>query len=178
MENINDLMTAFANYNLYKQLEKIAEVKDREIVFLCVGNDKYWFDSFGPIFGSVLQKLNIEKFIYGNTKCSIKACNLKQYVDMLYKFHQNPYVVVIDSALSSCDQESVKVKEGPITCAYLSDKSMSVGDLAITYNIPKKQIHNPDNYMKLIKNLKNVARILYFVLQAEKTQNMLDTMQR
>jgi len=64
--DINNINIAQNNYNLYKSLEKmIKKAGKREIIFLCVGNPKIWFDSFGPIVGSVLKHLKIEKLFMG-----------------------------------------------------------------------------------------------------------------
>ena len=68
-------------------LEKAKENEDkRSIVFLCVGNAKVWFDCFGPYVGSLLQKLEIDYYVYGNVRSNILTNNIEEYVNMIYRF--------------------------------------------------------------------------------------------
>ena len=160
-----NLCECYKNYNLYNSLSHLSKIKkEKEIVFLCVGNPKIWFDSFGPIIGSVLKNLNIKKYIYGNTRYPIVASNLKMFVDMIYRFHVNPYIIVFDNAISNCLVPTLKIKEGPVNCAVLSDESIEVGDLSIIYCFNKENIKNCNNYYEMFKEMKKLLRFLLLVL--------------
>lgn len=167
MDMIN-LLIAQNNYNIYRSCESIIEnSKGREIVFLCVGNPKIWFDSFGPMMGSLLKQLNLEKFIYGNVDAPIASNNLESYIELIYKFHINPYIVVIDSSLSKSEESIVKIKDGNITCGALGNNPISVGDMYITYTINLSQAKSPSNYKQMLKSIKQVARMIYFVFSED-----------
>lgn len=170
--DINNINIAQNNYNLYKSLEKmIKKAGKREIIFLCVGNPKIWFDSFGPIVGSVLKHLKIEKFIYGNTLSYINAKNIEHYVKMIYGFHTNPFIIVFDNAISNDLEPTLKIREGEIKCASFSKNPVYVGDYNITYCLNKNHLKNNNIYFSMIKDLKNLIRMIYFVLNSEKLKN-------
>ena len=154
------------NYNILSKIEKLKEIsKKQEVVFLCVGNPKIWFDSFGPMMGSLLKYLNLEKFIYGNLKSPIKAENLEQYVNMIYRFHINPFVVVIDSAISKASNIQLKIKEGAIKCACLSDNPLEVGDMSIMLCISKEKMLNSNNYKVLLNDVKKLSWFINYVFK-------------
>lgn len=148
------------NYNMYQCLEKAA-TQGREVVFLCVGNSKVWYDSFGPLLGGVLQCLNLNKFIYGNHKYNITAKNLGEFVNLIYRFHNNPFIIVIDSCLSR--STGLKVSLSPCEVAAFSDEKRVIGDLSINYLINKEEIKSPSNFSKMLREIKNVARFINFV---------------
>lgn len=152
------------NLMLYKEFEKVERIaKDREVVFLCVGNSKVWFDSFGPTMGSLLMHLDLEKFIYGNLRANITSRNIGEYVDMIYKLHIDPFIVVFDNALSK-ENVGLVVREGPIECAAFSENSTTVGDLSVIFNVTREFISSPDNCDQMRKAVKKVARFLHFAL--------------
>lgn len=169
---INDYILAQNNFNLYKKIEEMLKKgRNKEIIFLCVGNPKIWFDSFGPIIGSILKHLNIEKFIYGNTLSYINAENIESYIKMIYGFHTNPFIIVFDNALSNVSEPTLKIKEGEVKCASLSKNAVYVGDYNITYCLNKNHLKDNKNYFKMIKEIKNMVRILYYAIKDENLKN-------
>ncbi len=146
--------------------EAFKEAGNREIVFLCVGNSKIWYDSFGPMFGSVMMMLDVKKYIYGNTRYNIVASNLKEYIDLIYKFHISPYIVVVDSALSF-EHEGLVVKKGKTTCAALSKNPIAVGDLSIIFSLYKSSLDNYEKREDMTSALKKIARFVLFALETK-----------
>lgn len=162
MEIKDKLVYALENYNIIKLLEKASKIAEsREVVFLCVGNSSIWFDSFGPMVASLLMATNLKMFIYGNIKANIKADNLEEYVNLIYKFHVDPYVIVIDSALSKTSR-GLRVKEGATECGALSNSPCLVGDLSITFCMDREFIRSVENYDKLKKEVKRIGRFILF----------------
>ncbi len=160
---LKEWLIAEENFNMFRLFEKAKKIsKEREVVFLCVGNSKIWFDSFGPLMGSLLKCFDLNKFIYGNIRANIKPCNLKEYVDLIYKFHASPYIIVFDSALSNTNS-GICVREGSIVCASLSSEKVEVGDLSVTYNITREVAASPKNYHDMLHAVKQVARFILFV---------------
>ena len=161
-ENKFDLV--IENYNIYQQLEFLKkQAAQREVVFLCVGNSKVWFDSFGPLVGSFLQYLEFPKYIYGNLKTSITKSNVEKYIDMIYKFHINPFIVVIDSAISNTLVPKIKIKKGQTTVACMSDNPVMVGDYSILFCLNKKQMKDSFYYKNLFTCVKKVGRMIKFI---------------
>ena len=164
-------LTVQENYNLLKNIEAASKMSEtREVVFLCVGNSKVWFDSFGPMIGSVLGELRLEKFIYGNTRFDITSKNLQEFVDLIYKLHINPYIVVFDSCLS-CDKVGLCIKPGSIMCAALTNSAVRVGDLSITFNVTKDFIKDPSGNALLLKEVKRVARYVLYCFKNSSASN-------
>ncbi len=171
--DINSFCLAGQAANTFRFFENLKEVsKTREVVFLCVGSSKVWYDCFGPMFGSLLKYLDIDKFVYGNLPCNITASNLQEYVDMIYKFHTSPYVVVVDNSLSGLTSRGLYVGEGPITCAAYTTEGVSVGDCHICYGFSKEDLKDSHNYYKMLKSLKVTARMLMFALDDCKNKNV------
>ena len=164
MVNTN-LIEAYKNLNLFKCFEEIYDIsKKRTIIFLCVGNSKIWYDSFGPVLGSLLKTLDFGYYIYGNMKTNITLKNLHEYIDVIYKFHNNPYIVVVDSAISQEQKPFIKIKKESTVCGVLNKDNIEVGDLSILYCLNKKSIKDCNNYYEMIKEIKKIARMLLFVL--------------
>ncbi len=169
MVNVKKLMVVCNNYNYYRNFEKLYRIsQEREVVFLCLGNPKIWYDCFGPMFGNLLRYLNLDKFIYGNVDAPITAKNIEHYVELIYKFHINPYIVVVDATLSKNAEMFVKIAEGSLQCAVLSDKSVNVGDMYISFCINIKETKDPNNYFKMLSCIKQVARMLMFCFKNQK----------
>lgn len=153
------------SYKRLEMLEKLKKIaKNREVVFLCVGNPKIWFDSFGPLMGSLLKFLDVEKFIYGNIKAPILSFNIEEYISMIYRFHVKPYIVVIDNAISNVSKSCIKIKEGSTKCASLSNP-VSVGDMSILCCLNKNEIKDSLNYKNILFQIKDVGRMIKFVFE-------------
>lgn len=165
--DLNKWLIANENLKLFKLLEEASKIEDREVIFLCVGNSKIWYDSFGPVMGSLLMNFELEKYIYGNTRMDIKASNLQEYIDMINKFHINPFIIVFDSALSK-ENRGLVLRRGATTCGALSDSKVSVGDLSITYNLTSDMIKDVSNYKGMLEEIKRVARFILFTFKEQK----------
>ena len=163
--NIDGFLKAKEFSEYYLILEKLIKIsEEREVVFLCVGNSRVWYDCFGPIFGSVLISLGINKYIYGNTKFNITANNVSYFVELIYKFHNNPYIIVVDSILDGNFCGGLKIREKSIICAGLSNSPLEIGDMSITYSI---DINNKQKYYLLddiLQKIKKMSRILLNIL--------------
>lgn len=162
----NKYLLTYTNFMYYQKLEKLTNLsKDYEVVFLCVGNPKVWYDSFGPMFGSLLKHFNLNKFIYGDLKAPITSENINYYIDCIYKFHVKPFVVVIDSAISSDCFGVTKINDCGLDIACLSDRSTHVGDMSISYTIGKNDVSNYQKFSEMLKDIKNVARMINFIFK-------------
>lgn len=152
------------NVSIVSVLEKVKEKNyDRSIVFLCVGNSKVWFDCFGPFVGSLLQRLGLQYYVYGNIKSNILTNNIKEYVNMIYRFHVKPYIIVLDSSISNAKDFDIVVKEEKTTCGAFSEKPFTVGDLKVSCLIPIAKIKNSSGYVEVLSMIKRIGFFLNYV---------------
>lgn len=161
MVEIENLTKVLLNIEIAKGIKNIKNISEkRDVIFLCVGNSKIWYDSFGPIVGTLCQYIGVKNYIYGNLRANINQSNLEDYINIIYRFHYNPFVVVFDSALSISEDFFIKIIDGPTECAGLSDNSVLVGDLSVQCIVPQKDIKNCDKYINMLSEIKKLG--LYF----------------
>lgn len=150
------------NISIIEKLEKVKNQK-RNVVFLCVGNSSVWFDSFGPIVGSFLQTRGVDNFVYGNVRSNILMKNICEYVDMIHKFHVNPYIIVVDSSVSDVSSFELLVKEESTICGAFSENPCQIGDLKIACLVPSKDVFSDKNKNRFASQIKKICLFLNFV---------------
>ena len=143
------------NIKLIKNIEELKSTSTkREVVFLCVGNSKVWFDSFGPMIGSFLQYIGVNNYIYGTIRSNINKDNINQYIDSIYKFHANPYIVVVDNLISTGNKFTIKIKTEGLTCSCFNENSVYVGDLSVLCSTPANFIKSNKYYKNMLYEVK------------------------
>ena len=87
---------------IYKILEK-EKFKYVNKVFLCIGTTECIGDSIGPRVGEILNQNigNKNNIIIGNLNENLNYSNINKKINTIYKKIDNPYIIVIDSALSN-----------------------------------------------------------------------------
>jgi len=164
MSNVNQILKVQNNIEMVSKFERLKEIdKTRPVVFLCVGNSKIWYDCFGPYMGSLMQTLGFEYFVYGNNRANILLDNIEEYISMIYSFHINPFIVVLDSAISNQEEFDIRVEFESTVCGALSETPVEVGDFKISCLVPAKQIKSSAGYVKMLKEIKRVCFFLNFV---------------
>lgn len=161
--NIVDVLKVQNNISIINLLEKAKHVHGRNVVFLCVGNSKIWYDCFGPFVGSLAQSLDFEYFIYGNARSNILLSNIDEYIEMIYRFHVNPYIIVFDSSISDVLDFDIIVKEGKTVCGAFSKSPVEIGDLKVSCLVPKSEIGNASGYFKMLSQIKRLGFFLEYV---------------
>ncbi len=150
------------NISIIEKLEK-AKNENCSIVFLCVGNSKVWFDSFGPFVGSFLQISGIENFVYGNLRSNVLIDNIDEFLNMIYKFHVNPFIIVVDSSIYDGKDFDLLVKEEKTVCGAFSKNPVMVGDLKIACLVPSCEISSGEGYSKILKQIRRICFFLKYV---------------
>lgn len=90
--------------------------KDHEIVFLCIGSDRYVGDSLGPLVGTMLKENKVPYHVYGTLKEPIHAFNLKPTLKDIHKQIKNPLIISVDASIGDkAEVGYVRFKEGPLT---------------------------------------------------------------
>lgn len=168
MFNLDQIIKVQNNIEIVSKLEKLKEIDNsRPIVFLCVGNSKIWYDCFGPFVGSVMQKLGFKYFVYGNNRANVLLNNIVEYISMIYSFHMNPFIVVLDSSISNCDEFDIRVEFESTVCGAFSDQSVEIGDCKISCLVPAKEIKRSVGYYKMIKEIKRICFFLNYVFNSD-----------
>lgn len=150
------------NISIIEKLEK-AKNQKKNVVFLCVGNSKIWFDSFGPIVGSFLQCRGVENYVYGNVNSNVLSNNICEFIDMIYKFHVNPFIIVVDSSISNVSSFDLFVNEEPTLCGAFSENPCEVGDLKIACLVPSDNIFSEKNQKGFTSQIKKICLFLDYV---------------
>ena len=151
----------YYNIDLIKKIEKLKIIsQNRDVVFLCVGNSKVWYDSFGPMIGTFLQYVGVSNYVYGNLKSNVNNNNIQKYVENIYKFHYNPFIVVFDNAISDENDFKIKIGECTTNCCCFDDEVFEVGDFSILCLTPIQFFNKPQKYYEMLDEVKRVC--LYF----------------
>lgn len=133
----------------YRLLE-CAFGSNREIVILCVGNGKVWYDSFGPLLADALKQQEANVFVYGGAKRPIVASNLDGYLDMLSRYHKNAFIIVADCCFSQSSR-GLCIREGQTVVAGFSKSRAALGELSINYMLGKEFISGLENFKEIVR---------------------------
>lgn len=87
----------------------------RDVIFLCIGSDRYIGDSLGPLIGSMLNECNIPYLVYGTLEEPVHAFNLKETLKIINRRFKNPLIFSIDASLGTMEQVGYVIfEEGPL----------------------------------------------------------------
>ncbi|WP_088042125.1 spore protease YyaC [Bacillus sp. EAC] len=106
-----------------------------EVVFVCIGTDRSTGDSLGPLVGTMLGELNLNRFhYYGTLDEPIHALNLSEQLEMIKSKHNNPFIIAIDACLGRVKSiGSVRLSNGPLKPGAAMKKELPpVGELNLT----------------------------------------------
>ena len=156
---------------LIGKLKKIfveAKQQQREVVFLCIGSDRYIGDSLGPLIGSMLQENEISHPVYGTLEDPVHAFNLKIVLKDIYKKRDNPLLISIDASLGEKEQVGdVLFNEGPLVPGKALEKMLpEVGDYhfqgIVNYldPFPSSQFLNDTRLHTVMKLAKLITQII------------------
>ncbi|MTH54153.1 spore protease YyaC [Bacillus mangrovi] len=116
-------------------LTLLPKTAGREIVILCIGTDRSTGDSLGPIVGTRLAEIGLERFhVYGTLKEPVHAVNLEDSIARIKDTHHNPYIIAIDACLGKLKSVgSFQVGPGPVKPGAGVNKDLpAVGDMHLT----------------------------------------------
>lgn len=127
------------------------------VLFLCVGTDRITGDSFGPIVGHKLNKLyqdvrNIE--VIGTLDHVVCDSNIEQVQQSIQRNYQNPFIIAIDSALSTAENVGRIIVEsrGIYLGSGLGKNRNCIGDMSIK-GVVARNLGNPKYNLKLLQNI-------------------------
>ncbi|WP_246316560.1 spore protease YyaC [Planococcus glaciei] len=145
-----------------------AEEQQREVVFLCIGSDRYIGDSLGPLIGSMLLESGISHSVYGTLEEPVHAFNLKVALKDIHRQNSNPLVISIDASLGTKEQVgNVLFNEGPLVPGKALEKMLpEVGDYhfqgIVNYldPFPSSQFLNDTRLHTVMKLAKLITEII------------------
>ncbi|ETP67307.1 hypothetical protein G159_19360 [Planococcus glaciei CHR43] len=145
-----------------------AKEQEREVVFLCIGSDRYIGDSLGPLIGSMMQENGISHTVYGTLEEPVHAFNLKAALKDIYRQNRNPLVISIDASLGTKEQVgNVLFNEGPLVPGKALEKMLpEVGDYhfqgIVNYldPLPSSQFLNDTRLHTVMKLAKLITEII------------------
>lgn len=145
-----------------------AKVQQREVVFLCIGSDRYIGDSLGPLIGSMMLESGISHRIVGTLEEPVHAFNLKIALREIYRKSKNPVLISIDASIGTKEQVGdVLFNEGPLVPGKALEKMLpEVGDYhfqgIINYldPLPSSQFLNDTRLYTVMKLAKLITKII------------------
>ncbi|NLC88279.1 MAG: spore protease YyaC [Clostridiaceae bacterium] len=136
-----------------------------DIVFLCIGTDRATGDCFGPLVGSnlkdILEKYNIYNInIYGTLEKNISYTNINETIKLINKTHKNPYIIVIDAALSKKENiGKIFIKEDKtILGKGLNKNRIEIGNISIK-GVVGKDYKIPNYNFNILQNV-SLSKVL------------------
>ena len=135
-------------------------------IILCIGTSKCIGDSLGPIVGEYLYN-NIKKsnvYVLGNLKNNITYQNIDVILNRINNTIKNPYMILIDSALSNKNYigEIVVNKNKMIVGSALNKSEYKYGNLSIKGIVGENKYSYEENYNELnnvsVDLVKNISK--------------------
>lgn len=84
-------------YAIYKKIRG-----QRQVVFLCVGSDRFVSDSLAPIVAEIMRHTyNIPAIVYGGVGYNVNATNLMEVVHYIESRYEDALLVLIDATLDT-----------------------------------------------------------------------------
>ncbi|TDK65181.1 spore protease YyaC [Bacillus salipaludis] len=141
---------------------------NREIVFLCIGSDRYVGDSLGPLVGTMLRESDVPYHIYGTLKEPVHAFNLKDILKDIHKQHKKPLIISIDACLGEKNQVGfIYFNKGPLAPGSALEKILpKVGDYhfksMINYidPLPASQFLNDTRLFTIFNFARTIVKII------------------
>jgi putative sporulation protein YyaC len=141
---------------------------DQDIVFLCIGSDRYIGDSVGPLVGTMLKENQIPFHVYGTLEEPVHAFNLKGMLKEIHKQVKNPLIISIDASIGDKKEVGhVIFKEGPLSPGKALEKMLpEVGDYhfvgIVNYvdPLPSSQFLNDTRLLTVINLAKTIVKVI------------------
>lgn len=151
-----------------KELIDSSPCKDEEVVFLCIGSDRYIGDALGPLVGTMLKENKVPYSVYGTLEAPVHAFNLKATLKDIHKTFNHPLIFSLDACLGEQAQVGyVLFKEGPLLPGKALEKVLpEVGDYhfkgMVNYidPLPTSQFLNDTRLYTVMNLAKTMTRII------------------
>ncbi|MDQ0247358.1 putative sporulation protein YyaC [Bacillus fengqiuensis] len=151
-----------------RELIQNSPCKNEEVIFLCIGSDRYVGDSLGPLVGTMLKENEVPYHVYGTLEAPVHAFNLKATLKEIHKRFVKPLIFSLDACLGDQDQVGyVLFKEGPLLPGKALEKVLpEVGDYHIKGMVnyidplPTSQFLNDTRLYTVMNLAKTITKII------------------
>lgn len=151
-----------------KEFIQNSSCKDEEIIFLCIGSDRYVGDSLGPLVGTMLKENQVPYHVYGTLETPVHAFNLKATLKEIHKQFVKPLIFSLDACLGDQSQVGYVIfKEGPLVPGKALEKVLpEVGDYHIKGMVnyidplPASQFLNDTRLYTVMNLAKTITKII------------------
>lgn len=151
-----------------KEIIQNSSREDKDIVFLCIGSDRYVGDSLGPLVGTMLKDSQVPFRVYGTLEEPVHAFNLKGILKEINKQFKKPLIFSIDASIGDKNQVGyVMFKEGPLTPGKALEKMLpEVGDYhfvgVVNYidPLPTSQFLNDTRLYTVMNLAKTIVKVI------------------
>lgn len=118
----------------FKNLENTFLINNinKNLVILCIGKKNYFYDSFGPVLGTELKKLNL--FVYGSVNREVNGLNFKQVYNFIKTKHPKSKVIIIDSVFVKGSKKPILIYKNSPICVSGLNNNCYIGDEGILFN--------------------------------------------
>lgn len=132
-DTLNDFSSQELNDCILKYMLD-AKIENRTPVILCIGTDRATGDCLGPLVGEKLVNFSDRYQVLGTLEHPVHALNIKDAINHIYSYIQNPFVIAIDASLgSSSHLGCITVSKCPISPGKGVNKKLpAIGDISIT----------------------------------------------
>lgn len=153
----------------------------KDVIFLCIGSDRYIGDSLGPLVGSMLNERNLPYQVYGTLEEPVHAFNLKDTLKIINRRFKNPLIFSIDASLDAMEQVGYVIfEEGPLIPGKALKKILpEVGDYnfkgIVNYidPLPKTQFLNDTRLLTVITLSKAIVEVITGIKDIDNATNGL-----
>lgn len=155
--------------------------KGKDVIFLCIGSDRYIGDSLGPLVGSMLNERNLPYQVYGTLEEPVHAFNLKDTLKIINRRFKNPLIFSIDASLGAMEQVGYVIfEEGPLIPGKALEKILpEVGDYnfkgIVNYidPLPKTQFLNDTRLLTVMTLSKAIVEVITGIKDIDNATNGL-----
>lgn len=114
---------------------RLASVKGRQIILLCIGTDRSTGDSLGPLTGTKLQERLVSGLsVIGTLDEPVHAANLETTLANIQRKTNNPFIIALDACLGQLDSVGyITLADGPLKPGTAVKKELpEVGEIHLT----------------------------------------------
>ena len=136
------------------ELREIIHSTEKDVIFLCIGSDRYIVDSLGPLVGSMLQKNTISSYhVYGTLDRPVHALNLEETLKEINKQFPGSLIIAVDACIGERkDVGRVIIEKGPLFPGKAMNRQLAaVGDYHIKAVVSHIDKRDPDHFFESLR---------------------------
>lgn len=136
------------------ELRDIIHSTEKDVIFLCIGSDRYIVDSLGPLVGTMLQEnKSFSYHVYGTLDCPVHALNLEKTSKEINQQFPNSLLIAVDACIGEKkDVGKVIIEKGPLFPGKAMNKQLvEVGDYHIKAVVSYIDKRDPNHFFESLR---------------------------